>query len=313
LTPILQTEHGLIMTTLERIGARTADLGEGLRVSRVLPTRERRMVGAWCFLDHAGPVRFEEGRPMLVGAHPHTGLQTFTWLIEGEVLHRDSLGSEQIIRPGQVNLMTAGRGIVHTEDSLTPTLHAAQLWIALPPEEFAREPAFDHYPQLPTWQERGVTLTLLAGRYRAQEAPAKLYSRLIGLDLSSEAGGEQTLRLNPAFEHALLPLKGEVELEGEVFAADEFAFLGSRRESIDLTLRAGSRALLIGGEPFEHQVVMWWNFVAHSRADIVQAQHDWETGSARFGVVPHERGARMPAPKLPWPSSSRSSSAHSTG
>lgn len=122
------------MTSLVRIAARNADLGDGMTVRRVLPSRQQRMVGAWCFLDHAGPVDFPAGRGMHVGAHPHIGLQTFTWLIEGEVLHRDSLGNEQIIRPGQVNLMTAGRGVVHTEDSLRDgsRLHAAQLWIALP-------------------------------------------------------------------------------------------------------------------------------------------------------------------------------------
>jgi redox-sensitive bicupin YhaK (pirin superfamily) len=127
------------MKPIEHIAARPADLGDGLTVHRALPNRQRRMVGAWCFLDHAGPVDFPAGRGLHVGAHPHIGLQTFTWLIEGEVMHRDSLGNEQIIRPGQVNLMTSGRGIVHTEDSLTAgrRLHAAQLWIALPEADVA--------------------------------------------------------------------------------------------------------------------------------------------------------------------------------
>lgn len=124
------------MPPIARIAARNADLGGGMLVRRVLPSRQQRMVGGWCFLDHAGPVDFAPEHGMHVGAHPHIGLQTFTWLIEGEVMHRDSLGNEQIIRPGQVNLMTAGRGVVHTEDSLVDgsRLHAAQLWIALPPE-----------------------------------------------------------------------------------------------------------------------------------------------------------------------------------
>ena len=154
------------MRPLERIAPRAADLGDGLVVRRVLPTRQRRMVGAWCFLDHAGPIDFAPGGGMHVAAHPHTCLQTFTWLIEGEVLHRDSLGNEQVIRPGQVNLMTAGHGIVHTEDSAPGArrLHAAQLWIALPPELADCPPAFEHYPDLPRWQDAGCTLTLLAGR-----------------------------------------------------------------------------------------------------------------------------------------------------
>lgn len=127
------------MKPIEHIPTRPADLGDGLTVHRALPNLQRRMVGAWCFLDHAGPVDFPAGRGLHVGAHPHIGLQTFTWLIEGEVMHRDSLGNEQIIRPGQVNLMTAGRGLAHTEDSLTDgrRLHAAQLWIALPEADVA--------------------------------------------------------------------------------------------------------------------------------------------------------------------------------
>lgn len=288
------------MGTLERIEARAADLGDGMLVRRVLPTRGRRMVGAWCFLDHAGPVRFGQDSPMHVGAHPHTGLQTFTWLIEGEVMHRDSLGSEQVIRPGQVNLMTAGRGIAHTEDSLTPTLHAAQLWIALPPGEFACEPAFDHYPDLPRWREGVADITLLAGRHAQHEAPTRLYSKLVGMDVHSEAGGDVQLQLQPDFEYAVLPLEGSVVIDGETFAADEFAYLGLGRKAITMTLAPGARVLLIGGEPFAQPVVMWWNFVAHTRADIVQAQHDWEAGSERFALVPGEQSPRMTAPRLPW-------------
>ena len=291
------------MNTLERIQARAADLGDGMLVRRVLPTRGRRMVGAWCFLDHAGPVRFGQDSPMHVGAHPHTGLQTFTWLIEGEVLHRDSLGSEQVIRPGQVNLMTAGRGIAHTEDSLTSTLHAAQLWIALPPHEFAREPAFQNYPDLPKWREGAADLTLLAGRYQTHEAPTRLYSPLVGMDLASASGGEVQLALQPDFEYAVLPLEGSVVIDGETFAADEFAYLGLGlgRTALAMTLAPAARVLLIGGEPVEQPVLMWWNFVAHTRADIVLAQGDWESGSARFAPVPGEQGPRMVAPRLPWP------------
>ena len=146
------------MNPIVRIQPRNADLGDGLLVRRTLPNRQQRMVGAWCFLDHAGPVQFEPGKGLHVGAHPHIGLQTFTWLIEGEVLHRDSLGNEQLIRPGQVNLMTAGHGIAHTEDSLHDggRLHAAQLWIALPPAHKDCAPAFDHYPKLPQWREGGA-------------------------------------------------------------------------------------------------------------------------------------------------------------
>lgn len=144
------------MNPITRIEARSADLGEGLLVRRFLPNRQQRMVGAWCFLDHAGPVDFAPGKGMHVGAHPHIGLQTFTWLIAGEVLHRDSLGNAQLIRPGQVNLMTAGRGIVHTEDSVRDGehLHAAQLWIALPPRQKPARPISPITPTCPAGRTR---------------------------------------------------------------------------------------------------------------------------------------------------------------
>lgn len=169
-----------------------------------------------------------------------------------------------------------------------------------PPDEFAREPAFDHYPDLPRWQDGSVELTLLAGHYLQHHAPTRLYSNLVGMDVSSAAGGEVLLELQPGFEYAVLPLEGSAVISGETFAADELAYLGQGRGALALTLTPGARALLIGGEPFEQPVVMWWNFVAHTRADIVQAQHDWESGSSRFAPVPGERGQRMTAPRLPW-------------
>ncbi|HEY4664086.1 MAG TPA: pirin family protein, partial [Comamonas sp.] len=176
---------------VERISARKGSLGEGMEIARALPTRGRRMIGAWCFLDHLGPIVFPDGQGMHVGAHPHTRLQTFTWMIEGEILHRDSLGSEQIIRPGQVNLMTAGHGISHTEDSVTPgaRLHAAQLWIALPDAVAEQAPSFAHYANVPHWQEQGCAWSLMAGSYGSYSAPTALHSPLMGLEVLGEAGG----------------------------------------------------------------------------------------------------------------------------
>ncbi|MFY9327970.1 MAG: pirin family protein [Georgfuchsia sp.] len=290
------------MISIERIATRPADLGGGMIVRRALPTRQRRMVGAWCFLDHAGPVEFPEGESMRVGAHPHTALQTFTWLIEGEILHRDSLGSEQIIRPGQVNLMTAGRGIVHTEDSLPHVrrLHAAQLWIALPREAADCAPAFDHHPKLPNWTENDCELTLLAGTYRGHRAPVRLYSPLLCLDLYSMPGATIELELNPDFEYGILPLEGSVFLEGNSFAMDEFIYLGVGIDKLRLKLAAGSRLLLLGGEPFGEPIVMWWNFVGHNKSAIAAAQREWESGGLRFGHVEGDDGRRLVAPTLPW-------------
>lgn len=290
------------MSPIVRIQARSADLGDGMLVRRALPSRQQRMVGAWCFLDHAGPVQFDAGKGMHVGAHPHIGLQTFTWLIEGEVLHRDSLGNEQIIRPGQVNLMTAGHGIVHTEDSLHDgqSLHAAQLWIALPPEAQHCQPDFKHYADLPQWQEGATRLTLLAGIYGQFTAPVHLHSPLLGLDIASDVATALQLVLDPNFEYALLPLFGEAEIDGECFRADEFVYLGQGRDELNIALSAGTKVLLLGGQPFEQPVLMWWNFVGFTKTAIAEAQRQWEQGDSRFGPVGDGRAPRLMPPPLLW-------------
>jgi len=289
-------------TTLQRIAGRASDIGEGMTVLRALPTRQRRMIGAWCFLDHLGPVDFPTGQGMHVGAHPHIGLQTFTWLIEGEVLHRDSLGSAQVIRPGQVNLMTAGHGVVHTEDSVADglRLHAAQLWIALPPEAADCLPAFEHYLDLPRWAEGETTLTLLAGTYADHAMQARFHSPLVGLDAHSASGGNLRLTLDPGFEHGLFVLAGELQLAGETYTLDELAYLPPGPSELTLRLAPGSRLLILGGQPFPEPVLMFWNFVGHQKADIATAWCAWEAGDPRFGRVEGDEGRRLSSPPLPW-------------
>ncbi|MFZ1325260.1 MAG: pirin family protein [Candidatus Contendobacter sp.] len=286
----------------QRLSARKAEIGSGLTVARLLPSRTRRTIGAWCFLDHVGPARFAPGGGLRVGPHPHIGLQTFTWMIEGEVLHRDSLGNEQVIRPSQVNLMTAGRGIAHTEESTAEATraHAAQLWIALPAEQAEREPAFDHYPDLPRWEESGCTLTLLVGAHAGRSAPTQIYTPLVGLEVWAEQATVLSTPLDPAFEYGLLPLEGAAELEGETFSADELAYLARGRAVLRLQLAARTRALLIGGVPFGDNITIWWNFVGHNRATIAQAQRDWEAERPRFGAIRGFAGLRMKAPEIPW-------------
>ncbi len=286
----------------QRLAARTAEIGGGISVARLLPTRQRRMIGAWCFLDHAGPATFAPGGGLRVGPHPHTCLQTFTWMLEGEILHHDSLGNEQMIRPGQVNLMTAGHGIAHTEESPAKETraHAAQLWIALPADSTDIAPAFDHYPELPRWQENGCQFTLLAGVHGGHTAPAKIYSPLIGMDLFSTQGAALTLPLDHTFEYGILPLEGITEVEGVSFAADELAYLASGYSALPIKLAAGTRALLIGGQPFEDPITLWWNFVGRDKTYIAQAQRDWESNSPRFGDVKGFAGPRLVAPNLPW-------------
>lgn len=286
----------------QRFQARTSEVG-GIPVARNLPTRGRRQIGAWCFLDHIGPVHFgADDAGLRVGPHPHIGLQTFTWMIEGELLHRDSLGTEQRIRPGEVNLMTAGHGISHTEESVfgDRDLHAAQLWIALPEAERHTESRFDHYANLPCWQDQGATWTLLTGHYRDKSADTLQFSPLVGLDIDCAEAQEIELDLNPGFEYGLLTLTGGVDINGDPFLTDELAYLGEGLSSATLTCQPGTRLLLVGGEPLGRDVVMWWNYVGYDKAEIVEAELDWEAHSPRFGSIPEWPGERLQGPASPW-------------
>jgi len=258
------------------------------------------MVGAWCFLDQAGPVTYGARQGLRVGPHPHIGLQTFTWMIEGEIMHRDSLGYAQVIRPGQVNLMTAGRGIVHAEDAVTDDpgrLHAAQLWIALPDAERHRAPSFHHYPELPVLEWGGFTVTLLAGTAFGQTAPAMIFSPLVGVDLACAGPAETLVPLNPAFEHAVLVLSGAVEVEGETLEPGSLLYLGTARAQLALQSQMAARLLLIGGEPFAEEILLWWNFVARNRDEMVAATADWNAGRT-FGTVSGSPSPPLVAPDL---------------
>lgn len=285
---------------LERIEARAAEIGEGFTIRRAVPNRQRRMIGAWCFLDHAGPVSYGPGQGLRVGPHPHIGLQTFTWMIEGEVMHRDSLGHEQIIRPGQVNLMTAGHGISHAEDAVNDApghLHAAQLWIALPEAERQRAPNFQHYPRLPEVQADGFTATVLAGTAFGQTSPAHVFSPLVGVDFSAVAATRTEVPLNPAFEHAVLVLTGALEVEGEWLEPGTLLYLGSARERLTLHCDAATQLLLIGGEPFQEEILLWWNFVARRPDEMLKATADWNAGR-HFGDVKGSPSPRLIAPDI---------------
>lgn len=278
---------------------REINLG-ALRVSRALPIRDRRMVGAWCFLDRFGPLTFGEGKPMEVAPHPHIGLQTVTWLLEGEVLHDDSLGSQAIARPGGVHVMTAGRGIAHAEQ--TPLRHSgklngAQLWLALPDAERHIAPSFDAVERVPILEQRGGIVQVFAGGLANAPAVGKHYSELVGADVQVHPGAALELPLNGAHEHALLTLSGDVELDNQPLAPQMLYYLSTGRASATLSSRKGGRVLLIGGLPFRESILMWWNFVARTPEEIAQARADWEQHS-RFGEVTNYRGARLPAPEL---------------
>ncbi|PCE32370.1 pirin family protein [Burkholderia ubonensis] len=286
----------------ERYPARAAEVG-ALPIHRALPNRQRKTVGAWCFLDHAGPVALSADTGMHVGPHPHIGLQTFTWMIEGSVLHRDSLGYEQVIRPGEVNLMTAGRGIAHaedTEDSLLPggRFHAVQLWIALPDAHRDRAPAFENYRNLPVHRDGGFTITVLAGAAFDRVSPAQVYSPMVGLDFASDGAARLAMPLDPAFEYAVFALTGDVAVDGAALEPNVLLYLGTGRDRLELTTQAASRFIVLGGAPFEEDLLIWWNFVARSPAEMVAAADAWNAQRG-FGDVQGVTAPRLEMPALP--------------
>jgi redox-sensitive bicupin YhaK (pirin superfamily) len=281
----------------QRIAARHADLGGGFSIARVLPSATRRTVGAWCFLDHAGPARFVAGAGMRVGPHPHIGLQTFTWMIEGQVLHHDSLGNRQLIAPGEVNLMTAGRGIAHSEESVGDqgVVHAAQLWIALPDAQRHCEPAFVHHASMPVARVDGFRATVLAGSAFDLISPVILFSELIGLDFVADAAARTRIDLQREHEHAVLCLRGAARIDGQAIEPGALHYAPPGRDGVELACDAATQLLLIGGTPFDEALLIWWNFVARTQGEVEQAAADWNAGR-RFGDVPGTTLARVPAP-----------------
>ena len=292
------------------ITARQVWLGKTTQVARALPDREIRMIGAWCFLDHYGPEDVGDSPGMQVHAHPHTGLQTVSWLIEGEIEHRDSLGTQALVSPGTLNIMTAGHGIVHSELSLPDkprTLHGLQLWVALPDAVRDQPPRFDRYVDLPRLDRPGVRGQVLVGELDGVRSSAISFSPLVGADLTLDPGAEVELAVDPDHEHGVFVIAGELigGAGGAIAQADQLVYLGSGREVLRLTAGAeGVRVLLLGGEPFVEEIVMWWNFIGRSHDEIANFRQLWEhrdteAGTGRFRPV-IDRGERvMEAPAMP--------------
>jgi redox-sensitive bicupin YhaK (pirin superfamily) len=276
----------------------------GLEVTRTLPSKHRRMVGAWCFLDAYGPHRLAGSAGMRVGPHPHIGLQTVSWLVAGEIVHRDSLGSLQEIRPGQLNLMTAGRGISHSEE--TPgdnsgVLQGVQLWVALPDATRGGPPAFTQHAELPVLTDGGLTATVLMGDLAGAVSPARCDTPLLGAEITLTAGSTATLPLRPDFEYAVLVIDGAVTAADVPVEPGPLLYLGEGRTELRLAAGPATRLMLLGGEPFTERLVMWWNFVGRDHDEIVAARHAWEdrAGGGPFGVVRGYDGPDIPAPPMP--------------
>src|SRR4051812_9389808 len=282
------------MPAFDLLEPRDVLLGRTTHVRRLLPHKEVRTVGAWCFLDHYGPDDIKVTGGMWVPPHPHTGLQTVTWLFDGVARHLDSLGSDQLIRPGQLNVMTAGHGICHAEVSpqdASTYLHGVQLWVALPDaHRDTAPPAFTHLASLPTHAEDGVTVTVMTGELAGQRSEAPTFSPLVGAELRFEPGARQQLDVHPDWEYAVLAVDQPLQVGETSVDVHRLAYLGVGHEPLELDAPDGGIALLLGGEPFGERLLMWWNFVARSHEDIVEQRADWNAHGIddvpdRFGHV----------------------------
>jgi len=271
----------------------------GVDIRRTLPHRHIRTIGAWCFVDHYGPT--DQADAMSVAAHPHTGLQTVSWLFTGEVEHRDSLGSVQNVMPSELNIMTAGRGIAHSELSINDQalLHGVQLWTVLPDRHRNAEPSFNHYSDLPVFNWKGIGVRLFVGEFLGHTSSAKIFSPLIGaeIDLPSESTTE--IPTETTFEYGVLVVSGEANVNGNLVHLGQLHYVPAGKESLTFTSQTSTKLILLGGEPFKEKIVMWWNFIARSHDEIVQMREEWQSQSPRFPTFEDRIGGRIPAPGLP--------------
>jgi redox-sensitive bicupin YhaK (pirin superfamily) len=307
-TPVVTVRGGLRRVSAapvhEVLSAKSVRLGESTEVRRLLPNIHRRMVGAWCFVDHYGPDDIADGPGMQVAPHPHTGLQTLSWLHEGEVLHRDSVGSVATVRPYELGLMTAGHGIAHSEQSPVEhprLLHGAQLWIALPDAGRETAPSFEHHPAsaLPvSTTADGLRAVLMLGSFDGAHSPGTTHAPIVGLDLDLRPGASGRLPLEADFEYAALAMSGCVHVEGVPVEPGTMLYLGCGRDHLGLRSADGGAVMLLGGEPFEEEIVMWWNFIGRTGEEIAAYRAAWEAGE-RFGPVHGYAGERLAAPPLP--------------
>lgn len=305
---------------IEILAPRDVPLGglRAMRVRRTLPLRGRSLIGAWCFVDHYGPDVVLDTGAMSVAPHPHTGLQTVSWLFAGEIEHRDSAGHHAIVRPGEVNLMTAGRGISHSEVSMpdTKSLHGTQLWVALPEGDRHTEPAFVHHAPEPIigdgWEAR-----VFLGSLLGVTSPVPTYTPLLGAELMLSLGTTLALEVDASFELGVLVDTGVVEVGGQLVKQHELAYVPPGSSHLLLEAHdAPVRLLLLGGPPFGEAIVMWWNFVGRTHEEIVRFRAEWQdqitadgalivgaqdVADGRFEIVLDEHLPPIPAPTRPTP------------
>ena len=276
------------------VNERQRDLGNFM-VGRLLPFREKRQVGPFTFIDHMGPAEMGPGNYFDVDQHPHIGLSTLTYLFEGSIEHRDSLGSVQVVSPGDVGFMTAGKGVTHTErtppslrNGKTHTLQGYQIWVALPIEKEEMDPRFEFYPSssLPRWEENDCEITLVAGEAFGRNAPLKGYSPMFMVDIRATGKTRLDLGGHLKGEVAFVIAKGQVDLEGEAVGQGQM-LISKTREMCTVALDAGTRLLLFGGEPLPEERYLLWNFVSSDRNRLKDAKLRWQ--EKRFPQVPGDR------------------------
>jgi redox-sensitive bicupin YhaK (pirin superfamily) len=310
--PLEVVEHPgpRVAGNLELLEPREVPLGgpRAMSVRRTLPQRSRSLIGAWCFVDHYGPDLVAERGGMVVPPHPHTGLQTVSWLFAGEIDHRDSVGSHAPVRPGELNLMTAGSGVAHSELSTPATtmLHGAQLWLALPEGSRHIAPAFEHYAP-PIVPIDGAAVRVFIGTLVGSTSPALAFSPLVGAQIDVEPFAAIELPVDPAFEHGVLLDSGSLSVDGEDVPVAHLAYREPGASVLRIEAGAdGARLLLIGGAPFGEQIIMWWNFIGRTHEEIVRFREEWQDDvvagardDGRFGRVAGYDGRPLPAPELP--------------
>lgn len=293
------------MTSIEVREGRTTNIGQ-LGILRVLPTKNRRTIGPWCFVDLMRADDVDRPPPLEIGPHPHIGLSTVTWLFTGSALHSDSLGTEQLIRPGQLNLMTAGHGIAHAEEGVdtestwesTGTM-GVQMWLAQTEATRHGVSAFQHIAELPEASIGDSHARVLIGELEGARSPAEFSHPTIGLDII--LAGPTVVPTDTAFEYGVVPIDKPIKVEDDIVEPGSLAIVPPGRGQLRLSARSpGARLMLLGGEPLGHQVKMWWNFVARTTEELTEAWHDWQTGNDdRFGPVPSGL-ERIEAPTPPW-------------